>query len=96
MFNPYLYVILGFSKQIVNYLLMCLVSLTVMICFDVLESIMVIPCVIGPSVTSLLLTKTLFKGFLLSLWIAIANSNLRYFLGILWNLPVAILMILLI
>ncbi|WCA22408.1 metal ABC transporter permease [Candidatus Phytoplasma oryzae] len=88
-FDPSLFLILGFSHTIMNYLLMFLVSLTAVISFDVVGSVMVISSFIGPSVTSFLVSKNLFKCFLLSLWISFVNSSIGYFLGILLDLPVA-------
>ncbi|MDV3147190.1 MAG: metal ABC transporter permease, partial [Sweet potato little leaf phytoplasma] len=88
-FDPCLCSLLGFSTIIINYLLMTLVSLTVVVCFDIVGSIMVIACMIGPAMTAILLTSTLWSGFLLSLWISLINTNLGYFLGILWDIPIA-------
>ncbi|MBY7576983.1 metal ABC transporter permease, partial [Candidatus Phytoplasma sp. Tabriz.2] len=74
-FDPTLAVILGFSTTLINYLLMFLVSMTAVISFDVVGSIMVISCMIGPAATSLLVTKNLYNSFLLSLWLAFVNSS---------------------
>nr|QOX89551.1 metal ABC transporter permease ['Parthenium hysterophorus' phyllody phytoplasma] len=62
-FDPCLCSLLGFSTIIINYLLMTLVSLTVVVCFDIVGSIMVIACMIGPAMTAILLTSTLWSGF---------------------------------
>lgn len=86
-FDPTLALILGFSIALINYLLMFLVSMTVVISFDVVGSIMVISCMIGPAATSLLVTKNLCNSFLLSLWLAFANSSLGYYCAIGLNLP---------
>ncbi|MDO7983727.1 MAG: metal ABC transporter permease [Pigeon pea little leaf phytoplasma] len=88
-FDPCLCSLLGFSTIIINYLLMTLVSLTVVVCFDIVGSIMVISCMIGPAMTAILLTSNLLSGFLLSLWISLINTYLGYFSGILWDIPIA-------
>ncbi|MDO8168000.1 metal ABC transporter permease [Candidatus Phytoplasma melaleucae] len=88
-FDPTLAVILGFSINLINYLLMFLVSMTAVISFDVVGSIMVISCMIGPAAISLLVTKNLCNSFLLSLWIAFVDSSIGYYLAIGLNLPVS-------
>ncbi|WBL31354.1 metal ABC transporter permease [Candidatus Phytoplasma sacchari] len=88
-FDPTLFLISGFSCKIVNSLLMLLVSLTAVISFDIVGSVMVISSFIGPAATAFLVSKNLFKCFLLSLWISFVNSSIGYFLGILFDLPVA-------
>ncbi|RAM57670.1 zinc ABC transporter permease, partial [Candidatus Phytoplasma oryzae] len=88
-FDPSLFSILGFSTTIINYLLMFLVSLTTVVSFDLVGSVMVISSIIGPSATAFLLSKNLFKCFLLSLWISFVNTSIGYFLGILFDLPIS-------
>ncbi|KAB8121824.1 metal ABC transporter permease ['Cynodon dactylon' phytoplasma] len=88
-FDPSLFLILGFSSKIINYLLIFLVSLTVVVSFDIVGSVMVISSFIGPSAAAFLISTNLFKCFVLSLWISFINSSIGYFLGILFDLPVA-------
>ena len=68
---------------------MFLVSLTTVVSFDLVGSVMVISSIIGPSATAFLLSKNLFKCFLLSLWISFVNTSIGYFLGILFDLPIS-------
>ncbi|MDV3168095.1 MAG: metal ABC transporter permease [Candidatus Phytoplasma stylosanthis] len=88
-FDPSLSNILGFSTVLINYLLMTLVSVTVVISFDVVGSVMSIICMIGPASTAILLTKKLWSCWLLSLWIAFISVCLGYYLGIYLDLPVS-------
>lgn len=88
-FDPTLAIILGFSSILMNYLLITLVSLTAVIAFDVVGSIMAIACMIGPAATALLLTKKLLNILYLSVWLSIVSASLGYFLGILLDLPVS-------
>jgi manganese/zinc/iron transport system permease protein len=88
-FDPSLCLILGFSNTLINYILMFLLSLTSVISFDIVGSIMVISGIICPAATSILLSDNLFKCFLLSLWISFVNTSIGYFIGILFDLPVA-------
>ncbi|MBP3059264.1 iron chelate uptake ABC transporter family permease subunit [Texas Phoenix palm phytoplasma] len=88
-FDPSLTNILGFSSCIINYILMTLSSITTVIAFDLVGSVMTIICMIGPAAISILLTKNLFNCWCLSLWISFVSSSLGYFLGIIWDLPVS-------
>ncbi|WP_341266807.1 metal ABC transporter permease [Candidatus Phytoplasma fraxini] len=88
-FDPHLSNVLGFSSVIINYILMALVSLTAVISFDVVGSVMVIACMIGPAATATILTQRLFNCWLLSLWLAFISASLGYYLGIYLDLPVS-------
>lgn len=88
-FDPSLFNILGFSSVLVNYLLMTLVSLTTVIAFDIVGSIMTIVCVIGPAATAILLSKKLLTCWGLSLWLSFISTSLGYFLGIILDLNVS-------
>ncbi|MEZ0180397.1 metal ABC transporter permease ['Camptotheca acuminata' phytoplasma] len=88
-FDPALATILGFSITLINYLLMSLVSITAVVSFDVVGSVMTIACFIGPATTALLLTKNLFHGFLLSLWFSFISSSCGYYLAIIFDAPIS-------
>ncbi|MBS2126270.1 metal ABC transporter permease ['Fragaria x ananassa' phyllody phytoplasma] len=88
-FDPALAAILGFSSLIINYCLMTLISVTAVISFDIVGSVMTIACIIGPASIALLLSKKLVNCILLSMWFAFVTSSLGYFLGIIWDLPVS-------
>ncbi|WP_323847598.1 MAG: metal ABC transporter permease [Phytoplasma sp.] len=88
-FDSHLANALGFSSLLINYCLMTLVSLTAVISFDIVGSIMAIVCMIGPAATSILLTKKLFNCWLLSLWLSFVSTSLGYYLGIYFDLPVS-------
>ncbi|CCP88016.1 metal ABC transporter permease [Candidatus Phytoplasma solani] len=88
-FDPTLAAILGFSALIINYLLMTLISITAVIAFDIVGSVMTIACIIGPATIALLLSKKLLNCIFLSLWFAFISSSLGYFLGIIFDLPIS-------
>ncbi|MDV3198407.1 MAG: metal ABC transporter permease [Vigna little leaf phytoplasma] len=88
-FDPMLAQMLGFSVFTINYIFMFLVSLTTVIAFDVIGSVLTIVCLIGPAATALLLTKKLLKCWLLSLWLAFFSTSLGYYGGIYCDLPIA-------
>jgi manganese/zinc/iron transport system permease protein len=88
-FDPSLANILGFSSLFINYALMTLTSLTAVISFDVVGTIMAIVCMIGPAATAILLTKRLSIAWGLSLWISFISTSLGYYLGIYFDLPVS-------
>ncbi|WP_349401636.1 ABC-type manganese/zinc/iron transport system, permease protein [Candidatus Phytoplasma solani] len=88
-FDSTLAAILGFSSIIINYLLMTLISVTAVISFDIVGSVMTITCIIGPAAIALLLSKKLLNCIFLSLWFSFVSSSLGYFLGIIWDLPIS-------
>ena len=69
---------LGFSPLIIHYVMMTLVSLTAVAAFNAVGAILVIALMIGPPITALFLTKTLFKTILLTMGIAVFNSVIGY------------------
>lgn len=69
---------LGFSPVIVHYVMMTMVSLTAVAAFNAVGAILVIALMIGPPITALFFTKTLFKTILLTMGIAIFNSVSGY------------------
>lgn len=72
---------LGFMPGVLHYLLMTLVSLTAVTSFNAVGSILVIAMMIGPAVTSLLLTKELKTALFTSAIIAAFNASLGYFVS---------------
>ncbi|AGL90192.1 ABC-type Zn/Mn transport system,permease component [Candidatus Phytoplasma australiense] len=88
-FDPVLASILGFSTFLINYCLITLISVTAVISFDIVGSVMTIASIIGPAAISLLLSKKLLNCILLSLWFAFVSSSLGYYLSMITDLPVA-------
>lgn len=65
-FDPVLAAVLGFSPVIVHYALMTMVSLTAVVAFEAVGSVLVVAFMIGPPVTAYLLTDDLHTMLLLS------------------------------
>lgn len=72
---------LGFMPGVLHYLLMTLVSLTAVSSFEAVGSILVIAMMIGPAVTSLLMTKDLKTALFTSATIAVFNASFGYFIS---------------
>ncbi len=87
-FDPALASVLGFSAVLMHYGLMTIVSLTAVAAFNAVGAILVIALMIGPPITALLFTKTLFHTIVLTLAIATFNSVVGYALA--WGLDVTI------
>ncbi|WP_334331093.1 metal ABC transporter permease [Candidatus Phytoplasma prunorum] len=88
-FDKALAVSLGFSVGLINYTLITLVSLTAVVSFDAVGSILVIALMIGPASTALLFTKNLFHSVLISILIAFLSAHIGYCLSILTDLPLS-------
>ncbi|CAP18190.1 ABC-type Mn/Zn transport system, permease component, fragment [Candidatus Phytoplasma mali] len=80
---------LGFSVGLINYALITLVSLTTVVSFDAVGSILVIALMIGPAATALLFAKNLFHSVLLSILLAFLSAHIGYCLSILTDLPLS-------
>ncbi len=77
-FDPMLAATLGLSPVIMHYALMSMVAVTAVGSFQYVGSILVIALMIGPAVTSYLLTSNLKIMLILSCIIAACNSILGY------------------
>ncbi len=87
-FDPALASVLGFSAVLMHYGLMAMVSLTAVAAFNAVGAILVIALMIGPPITALLFTKTLFHTIVLTLCIAAFNSVVGYALA--WGFDITI------
>ena len=58
-FDPQLARTMGLPVRLTNGILMCLIALTVVVCFDAVGSILVVALMIAPPATALLMAKTL-------------------------------------
>lgn len=65
-FDPVLAVLMGFSPTIIHYLLITLTSITAVGAFEAVGAILVIGFMVGPPITAMLYTHTLWKVLLLS------------------------------
>ena len=77
-FDPALSAVLGFMPTLLHYSLMGIVSITAVGAFESVGSILVIAFMIGPPVTSYLLTDNLKKMIFLSAGIGAVNGVLGY------------------
>ncbi|MFP7699760.1 MAG: metal ABC transporter permease [Candidatus Phytoplasma pyri] len=80
---------LGFSVVLINYILITLISLTAVVSFDAVGSILVIALMIGPASTALLFTKNLFHSVLASIIVAFLSAHIGYCLSIFTDLPLS-------
>ena len=77
-FDPALAFVLGMMPSLIHYLLMTLVSVTIVASFEAVGSILVIAFMIGSPATAYLLTENLKKMIGFSSIIGILNSFLGY------------------
>jgi manganese/zinc/iron transport system permease protein len=88
-FDKSLAKVLGFSPLIINYGLMASVSVTAVGAFEAVGSILVIAFMIGPPVSSYLLTDNLKKMLLLSGLIGAINGILGYQFATYYDVSIA-------
>ncbi len=69
-FNPSFARALGFTPWIIQYLLMCLTSITCVGAFDIVGSIVVVALIIGPAATAYLCAKTVDRMITISFIVA--------------------------
>ena len=81
--------VVGFMPAIIHFSLMALVSLTAVISFSAVGSILVVALMIGPAATALQFTKDLKLTLIFSGIIAIINSVVGYYLAIILNVTIA-------
>ncbi len=80
---------LGFMPIVVHYVMMTFVSLTAVAAFNAVGAILVIAFMIGPPITALFYTKTLFKTIILTMLIAMFNSVFGYFLAFVFDVTIS-------
>lgn len=88
-FDPALAAVLGFSPVLIHYLLMSLISITAVTAFDLVGAIMVVSLMIGPGASALMITKDLKKTLLITVFIAVINVLIGYFIADWWVLPIS-------
>lgn len=88
-FDPALSAVLGFMPTLIHYSLMGIVSITAVGAFESVGSILVIAFMIGPPVTSYLLTDNLKKMIFLSAGIGVVNGVLGYQLAKVFDVSIA-------
>ncbi len=88
-FDPEYTIIAGFSTTLLFYLLMTLVSMTAVVAFKAVGSILVISFFITPGMTAYLLTKDLKKLLFLTTGFGVFNSAVGYFIAVNYNLSMA-------
>lgn len=84
-FDEILSTLLGFSPILIHYGFMTLVSLTAVVSFQTIGSILVISFMIAPAVTAALWVKTMSGRLILSVLLGIAGASLGVFFAIQWN-----------
>ena len=80
-FDAALAATLGFVPAILHYVLMALVSLTVVAAFDIVGSVLVVALMIGPPATAYLLTDRLPRLIALSALIGVTSALTGYWLA---------------
>lgn len=88
-FDPLLAAVVGFAPVLVHYVLMTLVSLTAVVAFEAVGSVLVVAFMIGPPVTAYLLTDDLKHMLILSGAIGAINGILGYRIAALFDVSIA-------
>ena len=88
-FDPVLAGVMGLSPILIHYGLMTMVSLTTVVSFEAVGSILVIAFMIGPPVTAYLLTDDLKKLIMLSALFGALSGILGYQLAYLFDVSIA-------
>lgn len=78
-FDPVYAASIGWRSRLVNYVVMVMVSLTVVTCFDSAGAVLIVALMIVPPATALLVTTTM-RGFIaLTLVVALLSSQVGFF-----------------
>jgi len=88
-FDAELAATLGFAPLLLHYLLMALVSITVVGAFESVGAILVVAMLVVPPATAYLLTDRLSHMLMLSVGTGIASAILGYFLARVWDASIA-------
>ncbi len=88
-FDPILAAVIGFAPTLIHYGLMTMVSLTAVVAFETVGSILVVAFMIGPPVTAYLLTDDLKKMLILSSIIGAVNGIIGYNVAALLDVSIA-------
>lgn len=81
--------VMGFSSTLVFYLLMCVVSLSAVISFEAVGSILVVSYMIGPAATAYLISDDLKRMLGLSMFFAALSSIIGYNLAVVLDVSIA-------
>jgi manganese/zinc/iron transport system permease protein len=88
-FDPALATTMGYSANVLHYLLMALVALTAVASFEQVGSILVIAMLIVPGATAHLLTDRLGRMMLIAAGLAVASAVLGYLAALRWDIAAA-------
>lgn len=88
-FDPTFALVSGISSVVIHYLLMSVVSLTSVLAFDAVGSVLVISLMIGPVISARLLAHTLKDVYLLSLLYGVVTIVVGYWLAVVLNVSIA-------
>ena len=88
-FDPVLAGVMGISPLIIHYGLMTMVSLTTVVSFESVGSILVIAFMIGPPITAYLLTDDLKKMIMLSMLFGTLSAISGYQLAYMFDVSIA-------
>ncbi len=88
-FDPLLAFVMSISPTLIHYGLMMIVSMTTVVAFEAVGSVLVIAFMIGPPITAYLLTDDLKRMLLLSAAFGTVNAVLGYFLAILLDVSIS-------
>lgn len=91
-FDPLLAQSMGFPAKLVEWVLMLLVSLTVVVAFDTAGAILVVALVIVPPASALLFSKTLPQTLLWAQFIAVGSAVLGFWVAYELDLPTSAMM----
>lgn len=88
-FDPVLAVLMGFSPTVIHYLLITLTSLTAVGAFEAVGAILVIGFMVGPPITAMLFTHTLWKVLVLSAGFGVISSVVGFQVAIFLDASIA-------
>lgn len=88
-FDPLLAFVLSISPTLIHYGLMMIVSMTTVVAFEAVGSVLVIAFMIGPPITAYLLTDDLKRMLVLSALFGTINAILGYFLAVFFDVSIS-------
>ena len=91
-FDPQLARTMGLPVRLTNGILMCLIALTVVVCFDAVGSILVVALMIVPPATALLMAKTLRRMVGWTIVVAVVSAIVGFELAKIWDLATSSMM----
>ena len=91
-FDPQLARTMGLPVRLTNGILMCLIALTVVVCFDAVGSILVVALMIAPPATALLMARTLRRMVGWTIVVAVVSAIVGFELAKIWDLATSSMM----